>query len=276
MRGGRLLRAFDRWGDLWIRGGWRVQTHCLTADARVLAPDGRLVASGSGQECLAIARQAAPRSTARRGVVLLHGLGHHPGATAQLARALEAAGWAVANTGYPSLRSSLEAHAAAASAVAAALAEDGAERISWVGHSLGGLVARAALARAPLDGWTPGRLVLVGSPARGSGIAHLLRNSRVYQRATGACGQAVTPAGAASVPLPKCRAVGIIAGGNGGRGYNPLLAGDNDGVVTVAETRLPGHEAGFLRVPSLHTPLAGRPETVLAATRFLDGYPLAT
>jgi hypothetical protein len=46
---------------------------------------------------------------------------------------------------------------------------------------------------------------------------------------------------------------GIIAGGKGdGIGYNPLLEGDDDLVVTVEETRIPGAR-DFLVVPALHT-----------------------
>ena len=55
--------------------------------------------------------------------------------------------------------------------------------------------------------------------------------------------------------------------------FQPLhepAPGDNDGVVTVAETRLAGCETGFLLVPALHTPLASRPAMAVAALRFLE------
>lgn len=58
----------------------------------------------------------------------------------------------------------------------------------------------------------------------------------------------------------------MVAGGNGKRGYNPMLAGDNDGIVTVAETRLGEAETDFLRVPSLPTSIMLR-QDVIAATR---------
>jgi pimeloyl-ACP methyl ester carboxylesterase len=177
----------------------------------------------------------------------------------------------VANVGYPSLRCPVEDHAAAASRVARAMVEDGAASVSMVGHSLGGLVARSAMARAGIDGWTPGRLVLLGSPARGAAIADVLKSLTAYQFITGSCGQAVTAAGAAGVPVPACEGILVVAGGNGGRGFNPLLRGDNDGVVSVHETLLPdGVDFDFVMVPSLHPSLAAHPMSVAAAQGFLE------
>jgi len=46
---------------------------------------------------------------------------------------------------------------------------------------------------------------------------------------------------------------GILAGGKGdNRGYNPLLPGDDDGVITVESTRLPG-ACDFRCLPVLHS-----------------------
>ncbi len=270
MTGGRIAGAVRPWSDIWSRSGWTVQAHIMTGQARTLDLNGKLRASGSEAACLSYAELSAPPSRARRAVVLLHGLANYPGETARAARAFQHNGWAVANTGYPSLRAPIARHAESASRVARSLADGGAETVSFFGHSLGGLVARAAMARAAADGWRPGRLLLVGSPAQGSAIARLAVRSRALRALGGECVDAVTPAGAGAIPLPVCQDTMIIAGGTGGRGYNPLLRGDNDGVVTVDETRLPGHEADFLLVRALHTSLPSRPETIAAALRFLD------
>ena len=50
---------------------------------------------------------------------------------------------------------------------------------------------------------------------------------------------------------PACE-FGILAGGRGGRGFNPLLDGDNDLVVSVETTRLAG-AADFAVLPVIHT-----------------------
>jgi pimeloyl-ACP methyl ester carboxylesterase len=220
-------------------------------------------------ECIALAEKSAPSAKARRAAVLLHGLWNCPAIMTRLEAGLLAQGWAVANVGYPSMRRGLSAHGAAAASAALALARDGAASISFIGHSLGGLVARTAVAQAASQGWAPGRLVLIGSPAGGSAIAGRFHNTPGYETVIGPCGAAVTPKGAAEVALPVCGEVLVIAGGTGGRGYNPLLRGDNDGLIAVAETRLPHHETGFLLTRSLHKNLPTKPETIAACVEFL-------
>jgi hypothetical protein len=71
------------------------------------------------------------------------------------------------------------------------------------------------------------------------------------------------------MPLPSCE-FGIIAGGKGnGKGKNPLLGGDNHGVVTVEETRLPG-AADFLLIDAGHTFITANEAAVEATRRFLE------
>ena len=65
--------------------------------------------------------------------------------------------------GYPSTRGGLSEHAAALRRFAG---QSPAEIQNFVGHSLGGLVILRMLAEA--DALPPGRVVLLGSPLRGS------------------------------------------------------------------------------------------------------------
>jgi hypothetical protein len=85
----------------------------------------------------------------------------------------------------------------------------------------------------------------------------------------GDCGQAVTPMRALKVSVPATE-IAVIAGGNGSAGFNPFLNGDNDGLVTVDETRLPGAETDFLILRSMHARLPLQREAVAATVRFLD------
>jgi hypothetical protein len=48
-----------------------------------------------------------------------------------------------------------------------------------------------------------------------------------------------------------------------------LLNGDNDGIVTVTETRLGIAETDFLLLPSIHTTLPMRRDTIAATLGFL-------
>ena len=89
-----------------------------------------------------------------------------------LRRALERQGFRAVNWRYRSLRGSIEAHAARLAAKAKELDEDtGVERLHFVGHSMGAIVVRSALA------WTRprklGRVVLLAPPNRGARLADL-------------------------------------------------------------------------------------------------------
>lgn len=265
----RFSEALSPWSDIWVRNGWRVQTHCTTGRSRALDAHGNIVACGLPEDCVAIAAKCAPGLYARRAVVLLHGIWDSPRLMVPLAEALQAKGWAVANVAYPSTKLPVAAHGQSVSRVARALAESGAREVSFVGFSLGGLVARSAMANAERDHWNPGRLVLIGSPARGSVIAKRFQNFPGYRTIVGGCSQDVTPVGAARVPNPHCRGLMVIAGGTGSRGYNPLIPGDNDRLIAVAETRIRDHETDFLLVNSIHRSLPSRPETISACGKFL-------
>jgi pimeloyl-ACP methyl ester carboxylesterase len=261
------------WSDLWVRSGWRVQCCTRSGAVRLRDPAGRVAASGSLEACLDAGRAMAPAACGERAVMLLHGLGRGRTVMRRLEQALLAAGWVVANVGYPSLRRPPQHHAGAARGIARALHADGAREIALVGHSLGGLVARTAAVHAAQDGWRPGRMVLIGSPAQGSVVAGALKDFAPFRIIAGDCGQAVSPLRAVRVPMPATE-IAVIAGGNGKRGYKPFLDGDNDGLVTVAETRLPGMEADFVLVRSTHAMLPLHGDVVTAKIRFLDTGPL--
>lgn len=116
-------------------------------------------------------------------VLLIHGLDEPGDVWADLAPRLAAEGHAVARFDYPND----QGIAASADGLLAALRElrtqHGAERVSMVGHSMGGLIAREVLTRtAPYAGAaaprdteaehpTVARLIMVGTPNHGSGLA---------------------------------------------------------------------------------------------------------
>jgi len=78
----------------------------------------------------------------------------------------------------------------------------------------------------------------------------------------------LTPAEMAAIPAPPCE-FAIVAGGTGkAKGLNPLLDGDNDGVVTVESTRLEGSR-DFLLLDASHTFIMTKPECIGAVLHFL-------
>jgi pimeloyl-ACP methyl ester carboxylesterase len=146
--------------------------------------------------------------------------------------------------------------------------------LHFVCHSLGGLVTLRML-RDHAD-VPAGRVVLLGSPVRGSGVAARL-SARFWTRwMVGAAADDLVP----DAP-PDWRVhhpVGVIAGTQGvgtGRWFGGLK-GANDGVVSAAETRLDG-AADYLEVPYSHSmmllarPVAGQVIAFLRAGSFDRG-----
>jgi hypothetical protein len=111
-------------------------------------------------------------------------------------------------------------------------------------------------------------MVMIAPPNRGSAIARLLRQLTLYEWIYGPAGQELTPEAAGRLPGIDGE-FAIIAGGDSDEGYNPLLAGDDDGTVAVAETRLAGAR-DFLVVDNLHSSLSNDPRVVGAVLEFLE------
>src|SRR4051812_48851945 len=85
----------------------------------------------------------------REAIILVHGHGAHPLLLEPLRRALQRQGFRAVNWGYGSLRGSIEAHAGRLAVKARELDDDTAvERLHFVGHSMGAIVVRRALALA--------------------------------------------------------------------------------------------------------------------------------
>lgn len=110
--------------------------------------------------------------------------------------------------------------------------------VSFVGHSLGGIVVRAldasGKARIPLA-----RLVTLGSPHGGAVIARHLAQFRAPRAIFG---PALHELGHLNLPeYPFQLTVGCLVGATNSRfGWLPLLGEDNDGVVCAREARLDG------------------------------------
>ncbi|GAB5540531.1 MAG: alpha/beta hydrolase [Sandaracinaceae bacterium] len=256
--GGAQLWADRRW-----RAGWRVQQNVLTGHHRLLDPSDRRHAFGSLEEC-ASRLSALPTGPARL-VVLLHGLGRTRRSLRGMADALEAAGHAVALLDYPSTRRPIEDHVAQVVDLVSHL--EGVSELSFVTHSLGGVVARGVLAQLP-PRVAARRLVMLAPPSTGASLARILHGQLGLL-----FGAVMGPAGAQlaegpPVPAPRVPFL-VVAGGTGAGGHNPLLEGDDDGIVTVEETKLAGM-AEHVVVDAIHTFVMDHPEARAAALRFLS------
>jgi pimeloyl-ACP methyl ester carboxylesterase len=177
------------------------------------------------------------------GVVLLHGIGRPSRSFGKMQGAIEACGFTTLNIGYASRRKPLQALADDIEPAVGRFADGIEGSIHFVGHSMGGLLARVYLAR-----YRParlGRVVMLGTPNGGSEIADLLKNFLPYRAFFGPAGQQLVTQRDAAMNRVLARIdypVGIIAGN---RSIYPIssafvLPKPNDGRVSVHSTRLDG------------------------------------
>jgi pimeloyl-ACP methyl ester carboxylesterase len=197
--------------------------------------------------------------------VLLHGLWMRPLVMAPLARRLRRHGFIPHRFGYRSRHGTLAEHAAALDAWLGERFTPGAP-LAFVGHSLGGVVLRALAARHP-QWFEGGRVVMLGSPNRGSAGGEFIMQWREGRWWLGQAGRELAGEAPDRLPVPPC-AVGIIAGTRGRWCTRWLLEGPNDGLVRVAETCLPGAEV--VTLPSGHMGLMVRPGVGEATAHFLE------
>lgn len=165
---------------------------------------------------------------------------------------------------YPSLCGSLEG---AADELAAFIARLDGRPLVVIAHSLGGCVVLDMLARHRPDGL--GRIVLLGSPTRGSYPAQQILRVPVVRRAIGR----VLPQWLAR-PMPQVDPafeIGVIAGNRpiGVGRIVPGLPKPNDGMVTVEETRWPGARDHIV-LPVTHIQMLWSRACLTQAVRFVD------
>jgi pimeloyl-ACP methyl ester carboxylesterase len=195
--------------------------------------------------------------------ILLHGLWFGCWAMSRVAHGLREAGQQTRCFGYPSTRGKVSEHAAALARFAR---QSPAQTQNFVGHSLGGLVILRMLAEA--KDLPPGRVVLLGSPLRGSvvgrrtarlpGSRFLLGDSRTALDG----GIDAVPAGRETGMIAGSRPLGLgwIAGGVGGPG---------DGTVAIAETQVAGLTDHCI-LPVSHSGLVFSREVIRQTVHFLQ------
>jgi pimeloyl-ACP methyl ester carboxylesterase len=220
-----------------------------------------------------VSEQPASAEATREGVVLLHGISRTARSFRKMELALEAAGFVTLNLDYDSRRKALGVLAEDIHPAIELFAGGLSGPVHFVCHSMGGLLARAYLAKhRPV--WL-GRVVMLGTPNGGSEIADRLKNLAAYRAFFGPAGQqlvtrrdAATHAMLPAVDYP----VGIIAGN---RSIYPITAAilprPHDGRVSVANTKLDGM-ADHIVIRTSHPWLVRNAEAIKQTIAFLrDG-----
>lgn len=272
------------WTDEVVFQGWRIQRNVWSGHYRLLDDKDFRKAWGTAAHCKA--RLEASKEELQlppmRGkvVVVLHGLVRSRQSMKGLVKYLHEHGeYSVVNVSYASTREPVGKHAKSLASVIGHLGPKVTE-INFVAHSLGNLVIRHYLGdQIAAEDKQPDprikRIVMLAPPNNGSQFAIKFGDNKIFKAIWGTSG--VELAKDWKILQQKLatptQEFGIIAGGRGEEsGRNPLLLGDDDFVVTLEETRLPGaHD--FTVVPVLHSLIMDDAKTREYALRFLwHGY----
>jgi triacylglycerol lipase len=191
---------------------------------------------------MAMVATSSPAVSAQETVILLHGLCRTSHSMAKMERALTAAGYRVQNVSYPSRTAHIQK--LADDAIGKAVADcqrNGATKIDFVTHSLGGILVRSYLARHAL--LSLGRVVMLAPPNQGSEVVDKLGWTFVFKWLNGPAGNELGT-GTNSTPNrlgPVNYPVGVIAGDRSINWINSLIIpGADDGKVSIERTKLAG------------------------------------
>lgn len=211
-----------------------------------------------------------PVSAAAECVVLLHGLGRLSNSMGELATKLAPAGYSVENIMYPSRSHPIEV--LAEDAIGRGLEQcrgEGAGKIHFITHSLGGILLRYYLTENTID--ELGRVVMLGPPNQGSELVDGLRPIPGFGFIGGPAGVALgTGEGSIIAGLgPVDFDLGVIAGSTN---INPLeflfIPGPSDSIVSIESTKVQGMNEHKV-LPVTHTFMMRNNEVIEQAIHYL-------
>lgn len=187
-------------------------------------------------------------------LILVHGMGRTPVSMMPLARQLRRAGHEAELVGYVP---GVESFERIRNRVRQRLVEAGSHGRPYaaIGHSLGGILLRAALQEWPHDVPLPERIVLLGSPSRPPRMARRFHRHFPYRWINGQSGQLLTRDEFFTELPADVVPCTVIAGTRGWKRAGLFFDGEpNDGVVAVDEARPDGGgHADFHTLPVSHT-----------------------
>lgn len=198
-----------------------------------------------------------------RELVLVHGLWYGPWSMRPMQRYFSLKGRRVRSFSYPTRTRDMTHNA---EALARFIARGAADQVDLVGHSLGGLLILDMLNQG-LE-CSPGRVVLLGSPLHGSGVARVLRSWPGGGWLLGSAGPRLSDR---HVVPELSRDTGVIAGNRplGLGRISGALEPPHDGTVAVEETRAKAL-ADHLVLPVTHSGMLLARAVAMQADHFLD------
>jgi triacylglycerol lipase len=189
----------------------------------------------------------------------------------KMARVLTQAGYTVRNVDYPSRTAHIQKLADDAIGKAVAdCQQNGATRIDFVTHSMGGILVRSYLARHSVPDL--GRVVMLAPPNQGSEVVDKLGGLSLFKWINGPAGNELgTDKNSMPNQLGPARfSLGIIAGDRSVNWINSLtmIPGPDDGKVSVQRARLAGM-SGFIVIHATHMFMTYNNEAIRQTIQFL-------
>ena len=166
--------------------------------------------------------------------LFVHGMGRSPLSGWPLLHRLRRAGWKTRTFRYRARRGSFAEIRHRLEQEIADIADR--DEYILIGHSLGGVLLRAALGELPAETARPRHLFLLGSPQKSARLARQLATNPVFRSLTADCGAVLaSEERMAAIGAPDLPATAIV----GTRGINhtrgPFPHEKNDGIVSADE-----------------------------------------
>lgn len=200
-------------------------------------------------------------------VVLLHGLGRGKSIMTPLKERLDTSGFLTRVVDYRSIGRTPEEIIKDVSDQLTTFRLDTFRTVHFAGHSLGGLLIRSYLDSVKLANL--GRVVLIGSPSKGTPFVDYFRDAWWMKIA----GPAARALGTDAKSFPRMLhapyyPVGIIAGKYRTFNNDDFIPGEDDGVVPVESTKVEGM-TDFILVEVSHSSLPRNEEVAEQVKEFL-------
>lgn len=199
--------------------------------------------------------------------LFVHGMGRSPLSGWRLLRRLKGAGLKTQTFGYAVTIHGFSAIAERLAARIEQLARQG--EYILIGHSLGGVLIRAALAELHVSVPQPRHLFLLGSPIQPARLARRLRSNPVFRTLTGDCGQLLgSSERMREIKAPSVPVTAVIGTRAAPRALGLFGSEPNDGIVSASETFANWIE-DRVEIPVVHTLLPSSLEAADAILRRL-------
>lgn len=270
------LPGWRHWYDVYYYAGWRIQKNEVNNKFRTISPTKKKWVYDTEQRCMEKINERKERGLKPKNehlVIIVPGLNNLLSTFSSIEKGLKNRGYDTLLWNFASNRATTVEHAQRLFNLIDRLEDT--KKISFVSHSLGGLILRTMFAHQNdfNKKFDLGNVVMIAPPHAGSFVADLVKDQLklegLFQWVCGGVGHDLTTKGANDLPELTVP-VGIIVGGTGNTvGVNPIAGIDNDIVVSTSSS-LVDMAVDVIQVKGTHTLMLWDKNTVYQTISFLE------